>query len=48
VELTVSNDHGVLRAQITNQPAFRIHASSESEFFFRVVEATLTFAFDFL
>lgn len=41
--LTVTRDGDKLRAQATGQPRFRIYPESETKFFWRVVEARLTF-----
>jgi hypothetical protein len=46
VALVVTHTPGTLRARLANQPAFRIHPSSEAEFRYHVVDATLTFEFD--
>ena len=37
---------GKLYAQLTGQPTFRVYPRSETEWFYRVVEATLTFEVD--
>lgn len=41
--LTISVEDGKLMAQLTGQPKFPVFAKSETEFFFRVVDAQLTF-----
>lgn len=43
---TFTLEDGVLYTQLTGQPRFRIYASSESEFFLKVVEATMRFERD--
>ena len=42
-ELTITQDEGGLTVQATNQPAFRLYPRSDTEWFLRVVEATITF-----
>jgi serine-type D-Ala-D-Ala carboxypeptidase/endopeptidase len=41
--MTVTTEDGKLFAQLTGQPAFEIFPESETEFFYRVVEAQVTF-----
>ncbi len=41
--LSVTRDGDKFIAQLTGQPAFRVFPESETEFFFRVVDAQLTF-----
>jgi D-alanyl-D-alanine-carboxypeptidase/D-alanyl-D-alanine-endopeptidase len=41
--LTVTVEDGALHVQATGQPKLRIYASSETEFFYREVEARITF-----
>ena len=41
--ITVTRDGGQLSAQLTGQPAVPIFASSPTEFFYRVVDAQITF-----
>lgn len=41
--ITVRREGAGLTAQATGQPAFRVFASSDSDFFFKVVEASITF-----
>lgn len=41
--LTVTREDRQLKAQLTGQPAFPIFAKSETEFFYKVVDARLTF-----
>lgn len=41
--LTVSRDGTQLKAQVTGQPEFPVFPKSENEFYFKVVEAQLTF-----
>ncbi len=41
--ITVTRDGGQLSAQLTGQPAVPIYASSPTEFFYRVVDAQITF-----
>ena len=43
VVLTVTREGQHLYAQVTGQPRFEVFASSETEFFWRVVDARLTF-----
>jgi CubicO group peptidase (beta-lactamase class C family) len=43
VKITVTREGGQLFAQPTNQPKAPVYASSETNFFFRVVEAELVF-----
>jgi CubicO group peptidase (beta-lactamase class C family) len=45
-KITVSREGGQLFAQATNQPKFPVYAASETNFFFRVVEAELVFQRD--
>ncbi len=42
--LTVTLENGKLKAQITGQPKFVLHAKSTVEFFYRVVDARVTFS----
>jgi CubicO group peptidase (beta-lactamase class C family) len=44
--LTVSRDGNRFLAQLTGQPAYEIFAESEKEYFFKVVDAQLTFETD--
>ena len=44
--ITVTRDGGQLSAQLTNQPAIPIFAASPTEFFYRVVDARITFQVD--
>lgn len=44
--LNVSRHEGKLMAQLTGQPAFEIHAESETAFFYKVVDAQIDFASD--
>ena len=44
--ITVTRDGGQLSAQLTGQPAVPIFASSPTEFFYRVVDARITFQVD--
>jgi serine-type D-Ala-D-Ala carboxypeptidase/endopeptidase len=44
--ITITREGGQLYAQATNQPRFEIFAESEREFFFKVVDAQLTFVVD--
>ena len=41
--MTIALDGDHLTTQLTGQPAIRIFAESETQFFLRVVDATLTF-----
>ncbi len=41
--IAVTRDGGQLSAQLTGQPAFPIFPSSPTEFFYRVVDARITF-----
>ena len=41
--LTVTKDGNQLKAQATNQPDFPVFAKAENVFFYKVVEAQLTF-----
>jgi len=41
--LTITFEDGRLHAQLTHQPAYEIFAASPTEFFYRVVEASVTF-----
>jgi|SRR5579871_551644 len=41
--LTVTRDGDRLMAQLTDQRAYRLHPSSETEFFYRVADAQITF-----
>ncbi len=43
VELTVTRDNDRLYAQLTSQPRFPVFAESETVFFYKVVEAQITF-----
>ena len=45
-DITVTYQEGQLWAQVTGQPRVKIYASSETEFFYRVVDARLTFHAD--
>lgn len=42
-EFTVSTKGGKLMVGLTGQPTFQVYPSSETEWFYKVVEATLTF-----
>ena len=44
--ITVTRDGSRFLAQLTGQPAFEIFAESEKKFFFKVVDAQLTFEID--
>jgi D-alanyl-D-alanine-carboxypeptidase/D-alanyl-D-alanine-endopeptidase len=44
--ITVTEDGGKLYAQATGQPKFQLFATSETEFFLKVVEASVTFEKD--
>jgi CubicO group peptidase (beta-lactamase class C family) len=44
--ITITREADQLYAQATNQPRFEIFAESEREFFFKVVDAQLTFVVD--
>ena len=44
--MTVTNEGGQLKAQLTNQPKFELFAESETKFFLKVVEAAITFVKD--
>jgi CubicO group peptidase (beta-lactamase class C family) len=44
--LTVEKSAGKLKAQLTGQPAFRIYPESETKFFWKVVDANVTFDVD--
>jgi len=44
--ITITRESDQLYAQATNQPRFEIFAESEREFFFKVVDAQLTFVVD--
>ncbi len=44
--ITVTNEGGQLKAQLTNQPKFELFAESETKFFLKVVEAAITFVKD--
>jgi hypothetical protein len=44
--LTVSVDGGKLMVGATGQPTSRVFAKSETEWFYKVVDATLTFKID--
>jgi CubicO group peptidase (beta-lactamase class C family) len=46
VEMTVTRENDRLFAQVTNQPRFPVFAESETVFFFKVVEAQITFETD--
>lgn len=46
VVLTVTVDDGHLVAQLTGQDAFKLSAKSDTEFFYRVVDAQITFDAD--
>ena len=41
--LTITHEERQLNAQLTGQPAFPIFAKTETEFFYKVVDAQLTF-----
>lgn len=41
--ITITNEKGQLFLQATNQPKFEVYASSENEFFLKVVKASITF-----
>jgi hypothetical protein len=41
--LTVSVDDGKLMVGATGQPTFRVYPRSETEWFYKIVDATLTF-----
>ncbi len=41
--LTVRRDGDTLRAQLTGQPGFQIYPESETNFFYKIVDAQLTF-----
>ena len=41
--IAVTRDGGQLSAQLTGQPVIPIYASSPTEFFYRVVDARITF-----
>ena len=45
-DITVTHQEGQLWAQGTGQPSMEIYASSETEFFSRVVDARITFHVD--
>ena len=45
-DITVTYQEGQLWAQVTGQPRVEIYASSEREFFYRVVDARITFHAD--
>ena len=42
-DISITRDGGQLSAQVTGQPAVEIFASSPTEFFYRVVDARITF-----
>ena len=44
--LTVTRDEEKLMVQATGQPRFRVYPESETKFYYRVVDAQLTFATD--
>jgi hypothetical protein len=44
--LTISRQEGRFLAQLTGQPAYEIFAESEKDYFFKVVDAQLTFETD--
>jgi len=44
--ITVRRDGDKLRAQLTGQPAFQVFPESETDFFYKVVDAQLTFVKD--
>ena len=44
--ITITREGDQLYAQATNQPRFEIFAESAREFFFKVVDAQLTFVVD--
>ena len=44
--LTVTREEDKLFAQATGQPSFRVYPSSETEFFYKVVDAQITFVKD--
>ena len=41
--ITITREDARLLAQVTGQPSVEIYASSETEFFYRVVDAQITF-----
>ena len=45
-DITVTHHEQQLWAQVTGQPRIKIYASSETEFFYRVVDARITFHLD--
>src|SRR5438046_8463392 len=44
--ITITSEGGKLMAQATGQPKFELFPTSETEFFFKVVEAQVTFVKD--
>jgi len=44
--ITITRDQAKLMAQLTGQPAFEVFASGERDFFYKVVNAQLTFEVD--
>ena len=46
VEITVTLEEGGLAAQVTGQPRAPIFPESESEFFYKIVDAQITFVRD--
>jgi len=44
--ITITREQAKLMAQLTGQPAFEVFASGERDFFFKVVNAQLTFEVD--
>ena len=46
ITMTITNEGGQLKAQLTNQPKFDLFAESETEFYFKVVEAKVSFVKD--
>jgi len=45
-KIVVTCDKGKLYCQATGQPQFRVYAESRTDFFFKVVEASITFELD--
>ena len=46
IVITITREQAKLMAQLTGQPAFEVFASAEREFFYKVVNAQLTFEVD--
>lgn len=46
LEFDVTLEGDVVRAQLTGQPSWRLYPRSPTEFFYRVVDASVTFEFD--